>query len=182
MPRLREVGFEANRRLLESERLSHDCQIGQDAFDQINLPQVVDGNRASALTFGKPRTMALFQALCLFMFLPEGFRNATLKQQVATLLGVAPEQYSSGAMTYDLRRLRLHGVIVKIPHSHRYHLTREGLRVCLFMVKVHRRIFVDGLAQMMNDSHVAEPGSIARASRQLDRSIDRLIADAQFSP
>jgi hypothetical protein len=55
--------------------------------------------------------MALFQALCLFVLLPEGFRNATLRQHVATLLGEPPEGDGPGRMTYDLRRLRLHGLI-----------------------------------------------------------------------
>ena len=85
-------------------------------------------------------------------------------------------------MTYDLRRLRLHGVIEKIPHTHRYHLTREGLRVCLFMVKVHRRIFINGLSQICDDNHIAQPGSVARAGRQMDRAIEKLINEAQLSP
>ena len=182
LPELSQVGFEANRRLLEAQLLSHDCQVGSDAFDKINLPQVVDGQRASALAFGNERAMALFQALCLFMWLPGGFRNATLKDKVATFLGRTPDEYSSGAMTYDLRRLRLHGVIEKIPCTHRYLLTREGMRVCLFMVKVHRRIFVNGLSQMFDENYVAQPGSVARASRQMDRCIDKLVAEAQLSP
>ena len=182
LPQLREVGFEANRRLLEAQKLSHNCQIGMDAFDRVNAPQVVDGQRASALGFGQPRTMALFQALCLFMWLPQGFRNAALKEQVATFLGLEPEQYSSGAMTYDLRRLRLHGVIEKIPRTHRYHLTPEGLRVCLFMVKVHQRLFINGLSQMCDDSYIEQPGSVARAGRQMDRAIEKLIKEAQLSP
>lgn len=79
LAQLRQIGFAANRRLLEAERLSHDCRIGLDAFDRINAPQLIDGQRASALAFGQQRTMALFQALCLFMWLPQGFRNAQLK-------------------------------------------------------------------------------------------------------
>jgi hypothetical protein len=35
-------------------------------------------------------------------------------------------------MTYDLRRLRLHGLIERIPHSHRYQTTADGLKITLF--------------------------------------------------
>lgn len=182
LPLLREVGFEANRRLLEIQSISHDCQIGIDAFDRICQPQTVNGQRASALPFGKARSMALFQALCLFMWSPGGFRNAMLKEKVAAFLGKAPHEYSSGSMTYDLRRLRLHGVIERIPHSHCYRLTRDGLRMCFFMVKVHRRIFIDGLSQMMDENHPAKPGSVARASRQFERAINKFVAKAQLSP
>jgi len=38
LPELREVGFAANRRLLEVERISHDCMLTEDAFQTINAP------------------------------------------------------------------------------------------------------------------------------------------------
>ena len=54
LPALREIGFQANRRLLDVQRLSHDCAIGEDAFRQVNEPVEVDGQRASALRFADP--------------------------------------------------------------------------------------------------------------------------------
>ena len=44
LPALRKIGFHANRRLLDVQRLSHDCTIGEDAFRQVNEPVVVDGH------------------------------------------------------------------------------------------------------------------------------------------
>ena len=43
LPALRAIGFTANRRVLEVERISQDCQLGETLFDQVNRPQVVDG-------------------------------------------------------------------------------------------------------------------------------------------
>ena len=42
LPALRRIGFQANRRLLDVQRLSHDAMIGEDAFRQVNEPVVVD--------------------------------------------------------------------------------------------------------------------------------------------
>lgn len=56
---------------------------------------------------------------------------------VAGLLG---HDYTSSQMTYDLRRLRLHGLIERIPHTNTYTLTAEGLRVVVFYTKVHGRL------------------------------------------
>src|SRR5579864_3625072 len=36
LPKLREIGFAANRRMLEVERLSHDCILAEDTFQAIN--------------------------------------------------------------------------------------------------------------------------------------------------
>ena len=51
LPALRQIGFQANRRLLDVQRISHDCAMGEDAFRRVNEPIEVDGQRASALRF-----------------------------------------------------------------------------------------------------------------------------------
>ena len=155
--------------------------MGNETFEQINQPQVVDGQRASALSFGNERVMALFQGLCLFMLLPQGFRNATLRDHVAQLMGMPSEAYSPGRMTYDLRRLRLHGIILREAGSHRYQVTDEGMRICLFMTKVHHRIIRPGCSQLMDGCPKAPNRPIASAMRQLDRAMDQLIGEAKLA-
>ncbi len=181
LPALREIGFQANRRLLEVEKISQDCQLGNETFDRINRPQVVDGQRASALGFGNERVMALFQALCLFMLLPAGFRNADLRMHIAQLMGLSPEQYSSGQMTYDLRRLRLHGIIARESGTHSYRVTREGIRICQFMTKVHHRVIRPGCSQLMDGCPKASKRPVTAAIKQLDRAIDQLVSEAKLA-
>jgi hypothetical protein len=40
---LRQVGFQANRRLLDVQTISHDCSIGEDAFRRLGPPRVRHG-------------------------------------------------------------------------------------------------------------------------------------------
>jgi hypothetical protein len=46
-------------------------------------------------------------------------------------------------MTYDLRRLRLHGMIERVPKTHRYQVTDFGFRVALFFTRTHARLVRD---------------------------------------
>src|SRR6059036_3948594 len=126
LPELREIGFAANRRLLRVESLSHDCLIGEDRLHALTAPAVVDDQRAAGLRFGDRRVHALMHALCLAALAPTGFRHRELRDHVAQLLGRDPLTYPSGSMTYDLRRLRLHGLIERVPRSHRYRITSTG--------------------------------------------------------
>ena len=57
---------------------------------------------------------ALLSALVVFRLLPAGFANRDLRVLLARLLGVAPDTMTAGSLTYHLRRLRLHGLIVRI--------------------------------------------------------------------
>ncbi len=181
LPALREIGFNANRRLLEVEKISQDCQLGNETFERVNQPQVVDGQRASGLKFGDERVMALFQVLCMFMLLPEGFRNADLREKMAQLLGISIDDYSPGKMTYDLRRLRLHGIIVRIPGTHRYYVSHEGLRICLFMTKVYHRIIRPGCSQIMDGCPTTPERPMTSAMRKLDGAIDQMILEAKLA-
>ena len=73
------IGFEANRRLLHVQKISHDCAIGEDAFQRVNEPVVVHGQRASALRFADVAVQALLNALLVFRLLPRGFSNRELR-------------------------------------------------------------------------------------------------------
>ena len=75
---------------------------------------------------------SLLAALLAFRVLPDGFRNRDLRETAAPLMGLSVEEYGRGRMTYDLRRLRLHGLIERIPFTHsRYRVTDHGLRTAL---------------------------------------------------
>lgn len=125
--------------------------------------------------------MALCQVLCLFCLIPAGFQNATLRQWMANLLGLDVDDYIPGKMTYDLRRLRLHGVIVRIPHTHRYQVTDAGLKVCLFFTKVHARVFRSGLTQIADGLPERANRPITAAMNHLDKGIKQHIQAAKLN-
>jgi hypothetical protein len=171
LPALRAIGFQANRRLLDVQKLSHDCMIGEDAFRRVNDPIEVDGQRASALRFADPLVQALFSALLVFRLLPRGFSNRELRDHWVPLLGKTPQSITAGQMTYHLRRLRLHGLIERIPKSHRYRVTDAGWRSMLFSTRTYNRLLRPGLAEIMPQEAVPNT-TLRRRFDQLDAAID----------
>jgi len=173
---LRKVGFEANRRLLSVQEISHDCTIGEEAFQSIHQPTVVEGQRGSALRFGDARVLALLSALVMYCHLPRGFTNKELREHVAQLLGLPPGHFTQGKMTYDLRRLRLHGLIERIPKSHRYRTTRFGLRAALTITRAYNRLLRPGLASAQAPAPPASThprDALDRVERAIDRAWSR---------
>jgi hypothetical protein len=141
LPHLRAIGRQINTKLLDTERVAEGALPAPSFFDRLQLPTVSPtGQRVSALRFGDPRVQALFGALCHFSQLPTGFRNRDLRPLVAALLGRELASYTAGAMTYDLRRLRLHGVIRRAPRTLRYTLTPNGMRAAFLYTSLHRRL------------------------------------------
>jgi len=123
LPELIERARGVNQRLLMIERAGQSCAIGSALFERIHQPYNQEGHRAGALRFGDLRAMALAGALCCVLPAVTGFTNKSLRGLVAGLLG---QDYSTNKMSYDLRRLRLHGLIQRLPRSNTYRPHRRG--------------------------------------------------------
>ena len=96
LPALRRLGFQANRRLLNVQRISQDCAIGEDAFQDVNRPVEINGQRASALRFADPVVQALFAALLVFRLLPRGFSNRALRNHWRSPFGDGTRRHDPG--------------------------------------------------------------------------------------
>ena len=148
LPALREIGFAANRRLLGVQRLDHDPLLGAQQLHHVCDPVVTTGGTTiPGLRLGQIRSHALLCALLTFRTHFDGFTNRDLRQLSAQLRGLDPATVTTGQTTYDLRRLRSHGLIERKPHSHRYRVTDNGLQTAMFLTRVHDRLLPTGLAQ-----------------------------------
>ena len=177
---LRQVGFQATRRLLDVQRLSCDATIGDATVERVHRPVTVAGQRAPGLRFLDPRVLALFLALVVFRLLPQGFSARDLRQHVAPLLGKAPSELSLGQLTYDLRRLRLHGLIERLPKRHRYRVTDLGLRVALFVPRLWARTLRPGLATVMPDT-ASNDSALRRAFERVEHAMGDWCAQAKLA-
>ena len=168
---LRKIGFAANRRLLDVQRIGHDCFIGEAAFQDMQKPVTVGEQRAAALRFADPRVQGLLHVLLLFLLVQGTFRNKDLREHIAPLLGIKPSQLSPGRVTYDLRRLRLHGLIERIPKTHRYRITAKGLRTAIFYTRLYNRSLRPGLAVISPDAANAN-SPVARSIRAAEAALN----------
>lgn len=181
LPFLQQLGRQINRRLLDAQRISYDCVLSAQSLNRIVQPTVTDdGQRAPALRLGEPRVMALLSALASFAHILNGFTNKTLREQVADLLGPDHTSYNTAQMSYDLRRLRLKGIIWRIPNSYRYQLTTYGRKVAVFFTKLDTRIFRQFLAAL--DPSQPIPLLLAVALEQVEQAVDQLVNHANLSP
>jgi len=143
----------------------------------VTRPSDNDGQHAPALRFGEPRVMAVLAAILGFTHLLAGFDNPTLVRLVAALLD---QPYTSRQATYDLRRLKRKGLIVRLSGHHRYQLTPLGRRVAVLFTKTYGRVLAPGLAALdpRLPPDVVRRSPLAIAWRQFDCALDNFISEA----
>jgi hypothetical protein len=167
------AGYAANRRLLDAEMISHDPAAGTAALETLTNPVIsTTCTRVPGMRFPDPRVQALLASVCALALRPAGFTSRDLRHLLAPQLGKQPEDMSGGQISYDLRRLRAHQIIERIPHSRSYQVTGDGLSAALFFTRLTRRVIIPVLAEITTAG--PPPGS---PLRQADRAYKTAIAD-----
>ena len=116
----------------------------------------------------------------MFRLLPRGFRHRDLRVLLAELLGLTPTGLSAGQVSYDLRRLRAHGLITRVPGSHRYRVSDTGLAHAKLITDIHTRLLQPGLAQL-TDPDPPAPSALRTAARDYQRALDKFTRQAGFA-
>lgn len=180
LSRLKEVGFAANRRLLDVQRIGSDGVLGKSEFDRVHSSVETDGQRTGPLRFGDEKVQTLFRALLSFVLLVRGFSNRDLRERWAPLLGKQPDDMTSSQMTYQLRRLKLHGLIERIPSTNRYELTDWGRRVIVFYHRLYGRVLLPAMSHLSNLAPDSESDGLRLRINQLDQQINGLLQAAHL--
>ena len=175
LPELIDKARQVNQRLLMIEKAGQSCAISTALYERIHQPYNREGQRTGALRFGDIRAQALAGALCHILPALTGFTNKTLRGLVAAHLGC---DYSIRQTSYDLRRLRLHGLIQRMPHSNTYHLTGEGIRVAIFYTKLQNRL----LRPLLDADKPPAPIEVRRALTTLSSAVNQYAHDARLAP
>lgn len=171
------LGQQCNHRLLEHLQVSQDCFMPLAEVRALGQPtRLANGQRAAALRFADERVMAVLAALASQVFIPGELTNQTLRPRVAQFRQGDLPAYTSAQMSYDLRRLRLKGLLERIPGSHQYRLTVLGRKVALFFTKLYARVFRPGLSACVAEQSV--PGTLAATLQTLVAEVDALVACA----
>jgi hypothetical protein len=90
-------------------------------------------------------------------------------------------KHTPGRMTYDLRRLRLKGLIHRVPATHGYVVTSYGLKVALFYAKVYLRIVRPGWAAI-GEPRDDVPRPLRDALDLVDAEIAHICEEARIRP
>jgi hypothetical protein len=107
------------------------------------------------------------------------FANET-RSNLAVLLGQPVEQFTQGRMSYQLWRLRLHGLIERIPKTHRYRLTSSEFRVAIFCTRTYARILRPAFGLIL-PAMSSFPSSLRRTFAKLEQEIHSSVDKAKLA-
>jgi hypothetical protein len=129
--RLTQLCQAANERYLDAlAAVSNDATLGELTND-LCRPVTDKGKRFRAIRTGDPKELHFLKTIARGEFFITGFRNRDIAQLLFPNSCASKEERkrTSAAVSYRLRILRAHGLILKIHRSHRYFVTKKGRAV-----------------------------------------------------
>lgn len=138
--RLAQLAQRSNDAYLEALAVVDNTTPCSQLFDAVSRPVLDDGRRFRALRLGDPDDLALLQAISRGEFATAGFRNRDLRRLLySNFRRPSPDELRRlcARISRRLRLIRAHGVIRKIPKTHRYRITERGqvLTAALFAAR-----------------------------------------------
>lgn len=104
--------------------------------------------------------------------------TAQLRQTVLEQCALKPQDYTLNQIRYDLRKIRVHGLIERIPHTHAYRFTQRGQKLALLLIQLRKRIYgpiaFGILRHRPNKNHMPD-SSFERAYHKIDQAFDEAI-------
>jgi hypothetical protein len=123
-----QVSQAANNRYLDALAAVDNSTALGDLLDQVCVPTTWNGHRVRALHPWDPQDIALLEAITRGDFFINGFRNRDLRPHLYPTVAANKDhdRRRAAAVTRKLRLLRAHGLISKVPRTHRYTVSDKG--------------------------------------------------------
>jgi hypothetical protein len=140
-----QVSQKANERYLDALATVEDRATVEQLLTPLTRPAQWRGKRIRALRLFDAAEMALLSAIQRPEFTLAGLRNRDLQRLLFDAPAATPlQRRRCGAwVSYRLRILRAHGLLRKIPHTHRYHLTASGRAAITALLAVRQTAVAD---------------------------------------
>lgn len=138
--RYAEISKAANMRFLNS---MHDIVPQQSLEKEINEvceKKTVKGKTVTGFNVWCPSVFLLFETLSEGKYLIRGFTNQEIRKAMG-LTDPVGKTTERNRMSRTLAKLRIHGLIKKVPHSRRYLVSNKGRRVMGALIETKRKTY-----------------------------------------
>jgi hypothetical protein len=105
--------------------------------------------------------------------------TAHLHEAVLDAYDLKPKDYTLTQLRYDVRKLRLHGLIERVPKSYAYRFTDKGAKLSILLVQLRKRLYgplAFGLFRRRPHPDLIPDSRLEKAYLKVEKAVDETIA------
>jgi hypothetical protein len=104
--------------------------------------------------------------------------TAQIHQAILDAYNLQPKDYTLTQLRYDVRKLRLHGLLERLPKSYAYRFTPKGTKLSILLVQLRKRIYGPlgfGLFRTRPNPQYMPDSRFEKAYLKVEKAIDDVI-------
>jgi hypothetical protein len=151
-----------------------------DVLARLAKPVIQGKTKVAGIKLENTRLMRLLELL--MQGAGGHFRKWTTAQLHAAVLdtyNVKPKDYTLTQLRYDVRKLRLHGLIERVPKTYAYRFTPKGTKLSILLVQMRKRIYGPlgfGLFRTRPNPEHMPDSRFEKAYLKVEKAMDDAIA------
>lgn len=160
------------------------AQLFNNHFDfnlisKLAQPVIVGKTKISGIQLHNKRLIRLMEALLHSGGSITEWKTKYLHKYILDNYRLDEKDYTLNQLRYDLRKLRVHGIVERVGKSYRYRLTEYGKKVCLSFVLFHKKLHGPISNSMFNfkpNQNIKVKSKFEKAYHRIDKEIDKFIS------
>ena len=145
--RYAEVSKACNQRFMDALVDIVPVRSVQQEIASICSGKTVKGKHVPGFNVWAPDVLRIMETVSDGRYLINGFRNKDIGNTIFPSIQDAKKRSSKTSRT--LKRLRQHGLIKKVPHSRRYHVTSKGRRIMGVLIELYHKDYPELIAKVV---------------------------------
>ena len=117
----------------------------QQKIASICSGKTVNGKHVPGFNVWSPDILRIMETISDGRYLINGFRNKDIGKAIFPNMQDAKKRSSKTSRT--LKTLRQHGLVKKVPHSRRYHVTSKGRRIMGVLIELYHKDYPELMAK-----------------------------------
>ena len=114
------------RTFMDVWQAADQCRLSSDRLEELQAPVIKDNTRLPGISLTNRRLMTVLGVTVELAKQPNGFASSELYARVVDRL--QEHSYTKSRLSYDLRKLKAKEILEKVPASHRYKFSKNGIQ------------------------------------------------------
>jgi len=135
---------------------AHISIINNGQLEKLSTPSKKGKNRIAGINLNKKRNIAVMRATLALSMKPEGFTSSDLAIKMKKIIG---KDYTPRKASYDIRKLRAKGLVLKKEKTIKYFLTKHGIQTMVAILSLWEKE-LPALLSILDEENIIQKDKI----------------------
>ncbi|MHA2344633.1 MAG: hypothetical protein ACXADW_22475 [Candidatus Hodarchaeales archaeon] len=178
LPKIKELFKEITDRFAHFQAHIFNNHFEFSLIPSLAKPVTIRKTKIAGIKLENKRMIRLMQALLHSGSSISVWRTKYLHRYILEKFRLKETEYTLNQLRYDVRKLKVHGLVDRIGRSYQYRLTDLGKKASLIFVLFHKKLYgpiANSLFNFRPNDNLKTESKFEKTYRQIDRQIDKLI-------